>query len=1485
MSDAAAEGRIKATPGMTRLSVKKPFTVLVAVIIMIALGVVSVTRLSMDLLPEINVPYMLVITPYPGASPEKVEAQVTAPVEGALGTVSGVKKITSVNAENYSMVQLEFEDGTNMDGASLDVANAVSLLDLPESSGKPQMLELSMDMIATMYVAVSREGYDIYEMSEFVKNDAAPFMERQDGVANVSNIGLVEKTVEVELRQDKIDDLNDRILAEVNEQFAKALETLEEAEDAVAKGREELQKQEESFGSTLSSGLFGSIESGVLGMMPQMRQFIADLAVRTQELAETAAVLEEEAGNLSDAMEDAGEILEEITEEAGENPPQPATPVPTGEAPATETPAPEVTESPAPSETETPEPEETGTPEPGETETPAPEPVPDPGISGMISVMRPLIRPLAGGDAVTPDYSQYIRQLQEAAALLNALSQENASSLTELLEIAGRAQLAMAKIQAALDGLSEADEGGVLSDGIWNVQDAINSLSGAVEGIPGILSSAESGFGALTQAQLTAAIAFSQAASQLSAAETQLAQARAQYDSAKAQAEAGANLDSLLTKETLSGMIYAQNFAMPAGYIDDKDDNAWLLKVGDEYEDTASIEDALLADVDGVGTIRLSDVADFTVIDNADEAYTKLDGKDAVLMCIFKSSTAGTNEVSRRCRTALSELEERYPGTDTVVLVDQGVYITLIVTSLFSSMAVGALLAILILALFLRDVRPTFVVALSIPLSALTTVVLMYFSGLSLNMMTLSGVALGVGMLVDNSIVVMENIFRLRSRGIAAPRAAVQGTKQVFGAITSSTLTTICVFLPMIFTTGYVRMLLVPMALSITYCLLASLIVSVTVVPASGSTILRNIRPKKNRFFEKILDIYGKTLSFCLSAKVIPLFVAIGLLAVSVFAVLRTGIVMLPEMTSNNIEVDIYSPEDTERAESYAQADEVMEKILSVDGVDHVGIMDMGSTAGFLSSGLSGLSGSGSYGSYMSYVVSPEDLSSREIAAIVDEIREKTEGMPCRVYVSSSAMGDLTSFVASGMEIRVYGIELDKIEEITEEVMDVLREDGGFKNISNGTEDGDRVLHLVIDKDKAMSFGLTVAGVYAELASRITTDVRSTSVTVDGLEMDVVIVDRTDPLTKENLMDMEFEAQSPAGAGMGAGSFGGSSMAGMAGASGGDLSSMMDAFSGADMGDMAALFGADADAAGTEDGSAEENGDGETDGAGKEEAEAEAVTSHKLSEFATVEETTGLSSISRENLTRYMSVTAGMEDGYNVALEERNIRSRIEEIDASLPHGYSVEIQGESRQIREMLTQMAGMIALGLLFVYLVMVAQFQSLLSPFIILFTIPLAFTGGMFGLLLSGQKLSMLSLMGFLILMGTVVNNGIVFVDYTNQLRIGGMSRHEALVATGKTRMRPILMTAMTTIFAMGQLIFGSGMGSQLGKGMGVVIAGGLIYATLMTLYIVPVMYDLLFKKPPLSIDTGDDLDDIPDDAAEYLEAQAAEKAAVERVKEET
>lgn len=1499
---------------MEKYSVKKPFTVLVAVIVVIVLGFISVTRMSMDLLPQISLPYLMIITTYPGASPEKVEAEISEPMENALGTVSNVSNVLSVSSENFSLVQLEFEDGTDMDSAMVKVSSAVDQVsgNLPDTAQTPTILEISMDMIATMYIAVEREGYDIYDLSDYIENDFVPYVERQDGVASITKVGLVEKTVQVELNQRKINDLNDRILIKTNNALEDARKALRDAQKKVDDGQAELEKQEKSFGETLASGLFGAFTGNADQLAASLQDGIVDTY---NQLSELGNILDQISAEVDYAMAEAGAdvrdaylnaaakivysyyavlnaqtIYESVANEliSGYNQIQPELAEEIQKAQLAVNDSSVGLQEAINAYNELAETLNAA----GDTITPEMQAELGQAIQAVIAAgtdyakaqqaYAQLVSTLMTVAAqVAPDladlqdeFNKAVTDANQAGADLGAAQQEmqealigmgislyngssyvdvnhlreqlelaqsgledaaglyDGSSIASLMSAVSRVADLIPQIYSIIGAVPQVDTTGSSGDVITEIQNGLVGLQDVVDNIPAMLEGLQSAFASLTQGQLDAAVAFSTATTQLSTAQTQLEAAREQYESARETALKNANADALLKASTLSQMIYAQNFSMPAGYIDDANDESWMLRIGDEFETSDEIADALLVDMDEIGTVRLSDVADVTVEDNADESYAKLNGEQAVVLSIYKGSAAGTNAVSKGVRDAISELEERDVGLHVSVMMDQGQYITLIVNDIVKSMVLGALLAIVILAIFLKDVRPTVLVAISIPLSVLFAIVLMYFSNLSLNIMTLSGLSLGIGMLVDNSIVVIENIFRLRGHGMTAPRAAVQGAKQVAGAITSSTVTTICVFFPMVFTSGTVHELLVPMGMSISFCLVASLVVAMTVVPAASSTLLRKMKPKENSTITKIQDIYGRTLTWCLEHKLLSLATAIVLLILCVIRLVTMGIVVLPEMNGDDIQVSIVTPEEDTREVSHEKAGQIMEAIMSVEGVGEVGVMDAASTTGLISSFSTS---SDVYGSYVCYVTPESGSFSSSMQELVERIQKATEHFDSEITVSTGGMSDMSALMSSGLTINIYGNDLDMLKDISEDVMEYVRQVKGFDNVSNGTEESEQTLHLVIDKDKAMKYGLTVAQIYAEISQRLTTSVTSTTITNAGKKLEVVIKDTTKELTKENILDMEFDTSQTAAA------MAGSSMGGMGGAAG-----MGGASSGMDASAFSSMLGDDDD--------------------DEEEEEEEEDTVHYLREFARLEETTALSSVRRKNLTRYISVTAETQEGYNTELLTRELTKKMDGYKP--PNGFRVEIEGESTEINKMLTQMVELMSVALLFIYLVMVAQFQSLLSPFIVLFTIPLAFTGGMIGLILAGEQLSMLSLMGFLILMGTVVNNGIVFVDYANQLRMGGLERRDALVATGKTRMRPILMTAMTTILAMSNMIIGSGMGSQMGRGMAIVIAGGLIYATFMTMYVIPIMYDVLFRRPPLVVDIGDDLDDAPDDAEEFL-----------------
>lgn len=1388
----------KAREYMEKFSVKKPFTILVMVVAIIILGFVSLSGMTTDLLPKMSLPYLLVITTYPGASPEKVESSVSEPVESALGSISGVKNVYSMSYENYGIVELEFADGTDMDSAMVKVSSALDSVKstLPEECGSPNIMEISMDMMASVYLATSYEGKDIQETSRFVEDTLIPYLERQEGVTSISDIGIVENSISVDLNQDKIDVLNEKILAKTNDAFADAVDQLNDA-------KKQLLESEQKLADSTQELVDGQkdIDDGRTKLDDAQKE----LDEQKERLEDAKGSLEDQKKDTENKLATASQALDQLNALQTD-----LLTLQAQEASLKAT----ITQI------------EKSLEEQGKTTNDIPNVVAgldqmstfltSSQMEGMTGMDSTTVNTMLGSsgmslqslgidettwDALTPEGRKEL--LQKTAAGYQT-QKELLSGYDDYVSSLNSLQVEKAGVQAAVS----AAEAELKKSGV-SYTDIEKAKIEAAAGFGAASAQISSGQSALNSAQTTldsnkesldsAQDQITEGWDSIADAKKQLADGWDQYNTSlenfeaqKAEALRNANADQLVNMQTLSQLIYAQNFAMPAGYLDDAEDNSWLLKVGSNYESVDELSNIVLTNIEDIGDVRLCDVADITVIDNADDSYARLNGQSAVVLSVFKSSTAGTNEVSKNIAAAISELEEQYPGLSVLTLMDQGDYITMIINGVLQSMIVGAALAILILALFLKDVKPTIVVAVSIPLSVLTALILMYFTDISLNMMSLSGLALGIGMLVDNSIVVIENIYRLRSKGVGAARAAVQGTKQVAGAIIASTLTTVCVFLPMVFTAGTVRELMMPISLTIIFTLAASLLIAMTVVPAAGSTLLRNSKEKKHPFFDKVQDIYGKMLAFCLKVKVVPLTIAIGLLVYSIWAVMRMGIVMIPDMTSNQIEISVQMPEDTDKEECYKRADQVLDAMTTIDGIGDVGAMAGGDTTLVASS--SGMSDS-TYDQFTFLVLTEnENAGKEEVNRICREIEERTADIDCELTISTG-MSEMSTMMGSGLSVKVYGDDLDTLTKITQDICDLAATIPGYENISNGQEEPDQVIRLVLDKDAAMRKGLTVAQIFSELNGKLTESTDAATVTIDGEDMKIVVKDGREPLTRENLLDYNFEIQTT-----------------------------------------------------------DDNGNTVTE-------------DHPLSEFATLKLEEGVQSINRENQSRYMTVTATVAEGSNATLLSRELQPLIDAYE--LPDGYTIDTAGESDMVNQMVIQMSKVLLLGLALIYLVMVAQFQSLLSPFIVLFTVPLAFTGGLIGLLLMNEPLSVMGMMGFVVLLGTVVNNGIVFVDYANQLRVGGLERREALIATGKTRMRPILMTALTTILAMASLLFGDDLSSQMSKGMAIVVAGGLAYATLMTLFIIPVMYDILFKRKPLQVDIGsENLDDVPDDAADYL-----------------
>ena len=908
---------------------------------------------------------------------------------------------------------------------------------------------------------------------------------------------------------------------------------------------------------------------------------------------------------------------------------------------------------------------------------------------------------------------------------------------------AGLAQLdaGIAQIDSALEKLNK----GIIPGGFIDGIDEDTNLSDAKAQLENARRQADSGFG--------------QASSQIAAGEAELAKARKEFNEQRDEALENAGLDGVITVQMVSGLIGAQNFAMPAGYVYDADSEQVLVRVGNKFDTLDALRRMKLFDLglDSIDEVRLLDVASVELADDRDEVFTKLNGSDGILLSMDKQSTYSTADVAETILKRADELMAADPSLHIVDLMNQGEYINIIVDSVLDNLISGGGLAILILLLFLMDFRPTITVAFSIPISVVIAFVCMYFSGITLNVLSLSGLSLGIGMLVDNSIVSIENIYRLHDEeGVPLLRACVEGVKSVSGALFSSTLTTICVFLPIVFVQGMARDLFADMGLTIAYSLLASLFVAMTVVPAMCSFLMRKSKPHKHRIFGAIQRFYTALLRGALRFKPVVLLAALGLLAFSAMQVPKMGISFMPQVNSRQMSANLALDPELTDAQQKQLAVDIMNDMMAVEGVESVGLM--GGSGGMLG----GLSDGGGM-SY--YIMVDESLARNE--AIAREMTAIGERRGADLSVQASTM-DISMLTGSGISVEVTGDEIETLQSIAADVAELARQTEGVVDVDDGLEDAVPEMRIEVNKEKAIDQGLTTAQVFQFIAQKLAGRIEITQATLDGKSLSIYLQDGASrELRPEDLEDLEIEVDA--------------------------------------------------------------------------EGENKLV---RIGDIASVRQTNSFSTINRADQRRLVTVSFGIAEGYSANLVSDDFAEKLKGY--SLPAGYSAKLAGENETVMGIMEDLVWMVLVAILLIFLIMVAQFQSFKSPIIVMFTIPLAFTGGLLALLLSGMDLSIVSMLGFLVLSGVVVNNGIVFIDCVNQLRIGGMEKREALIETGRIRLRPILMTALTTILGMSTMALGRGTGAEMMQPMAVVSIGGLSYATLMTLFVVPVLYDLLNGK---------------------------------------
>ena len=1534
---------------LARISVKKPYTVIVGIILVIALGFISFQNMTTDLLPSMDLPYIIVYTTYVGATPEKVESDVTRPLESAFGTLTDIKNITSTSSENLSLVVMEFASGANMDTAMIEISSEIDAQrgEWSDDVGTPVIMKLNPDMLPVSIATVSLDGADLLALSDYVEETIVPRMESVDGVASVTASGVMTQQVDITITQSRIDDLNSAILREVDSELADAEDQLKDAQRQVSAGKSKLARARESTYAQIDEAA-AALEAGetqlpnaiaqltaqrdqLSAQLEGARQMLAQLEravnmtedekAQLRQVADSLAALQAQRDALANQLEQLGgatsdaltkqlqdaqsalneqaalkaqqekyirdlqmldadalretianleadltakqaeltevraQLEEAIDRQAALN--RQKTDLENRikaleDAQKTAEPTEEPTAAPTANPTEQPE----NTPVPEETVSPTE--APDAPIASDAADDASILARLFGASAMAEDGTE---SLDELRARLTAVQTELETANADVERLTAKHAELKSAVYADEAALKEArDSLDIVNEGETQLQGRIDAANKTIEGCNARIAELNQEIAELTEKlshsdeinALTAQIAeldrqilsiqdsdaykayllikdesalagqyaqaqmavsqleagldsmnemldklnrgiipagfidgvtedtdIQQAAQQLAAAREQAGDGFAQAASALADAEAevdkayreftdkrdealeNAGLDGIITVQMVSQILGAQNLDLPAGYVYNADER-YIVSVGTKFASLAELKQVKLFDLgmETVSDVRLLDVADVTISDNSADLFTKVNGENGIMLSFEKQSTSSTSEVAQRITEASENLMRENPDLHIVEMMNQGDYIRLVVDSVLENLVYGGGLAILVLLLFLLDWRPTLIVALSIPASVVVAFVCMYFCNITLNVMSLSGLALGVGMLVDNSIVSIENIYRLRDEeGLPILTASIRGVNQVGGALLSSTLTTICVFLPVVFITGIARDLFSDMGLTIAFALLASLLVAMTVVPSFAATLFKKSKPRKNRLFSALQRGYTTLLKGALRVKWLVLLLALALLAFSLVQVKNMGISFMPTVNSEQMSASIKFADDSITEDQQKEiALGVMDRMMAVDGVTDVAL-----TSGASISMLSSAGGGGSYSYYM--LVDPD--SGRKNTEIATEISaacsDLADGESVVLNVQASTM-DMSMMIGSGISIDVIGTDMDDMRATALEIAEICRGVAGAKDIDDGSGTTEQKLIVTVDKELARDESLTVAQVYQYIATRLYGKVKLTEAELDGRNYTLYVQeDRNIGISPDDIADMEIEV------------------------AGTDKTHYVR------IGDIASI------------------GYGES-----------------------------FSSISREDQKRKTSVTFSIADGYSANLVQRDLE---EKLDGYTPHGEcTVKISGENETVMGYMGDLGTMLAVAVLFIFLIMVAQFQSFKSPLIVLFTIPLAFTGGLLMLIITKMDLSIIAMVGFLVLSGVVVNNGIVFIDSVNQMRIAGMSKRDALIETGRVRLRPILMTALTTILGMSTMALGTGMGAEMMQPMAIVTIGGLTYATLMTLFVVPALYDI-------------------------------------------
>ncbi len=824
-----------------------------------------------------------------------------------------------------------------------------------------------------------------------------------------------------------------------------------------------------------------------------------------------------------------------------------------------------------------------------------------------------------------------------------------------------------------------------------------------------------------------------------------------------------------ISESTVTGLLASENINTPLGSVYQGDKNL-TLRIKGEYRDITEIKDVVIPTGTG-GSVFLSDIATVTEKYDENRGFSYTNNKESIFMAISKNSTANTVNVADAVFDEIEKIQEDYPEIEFTTIFDPSDYIKTSLSSVGTSALQGGIFAVIVLFLFLREIRSTLVVAVSMPVSIITTFAVMKLMNVNFNLMSLGGLTLGIGMLVDNSIVVMESIFVKLEQGKDRITAAKEGGTEVINSVLASTLTTVAVFLPITMVGGTVAELFNDLCLTIVFSLLSSLVVSVTFVPMACSVLLTPdvVEPKKSKGpIGWVLDLvggvitalekgYDKLIHVVLNNKKATVAVAIAFVVITGMVIPNMNTEFMSSTDESSVSIDISLPKGTTIDKTEDISWKVIHAIEDIEEIKDISARAGGDSASSAIMGSSEDSASITISLYKKG--DKEHPRKRSTAEVGEEMRDRVKniaGADITVSYSGNSMG---SYSSGDFEVVLYSDDSEQLQKTSDRILNIVKGFEGITDVESSVEDRSPNATIRIDKRKANNLGINVASI----SSLLRTDITGTAPTtfkIDGEEYDIKVVLEDGKV--DYLTDVE-ELLIPTGTGS-------------------------------------------------------------------------AVPLSEISEI--VDEDVPVS-ISREDQTDYVSITGALESGYAVSQLQQQFEAAMQSF--NMPSTVTWKYGGSTEDMATAFSGLAIALIVALFLVYMIMAAEFEAFSFPFIVMFSIPIAITGGLFGTFIYGQNISVTTLLGLIMLAGVVINNAIVLIDYANlRMREEGLSYKEAMLAAGPLRLRPILMSTLTTVLGMLPMMISQADGSESMRGLAVAVVFGLSFSTLVTLLLIPAIY---------------------------------------------